>query len=147
MLRSHVGDRALVATLLLLSLSALNLRGDGVKGARMISERQAEGLLRTYMRSIGYDTKQAPLDLELTADSGKGEYSQFYLYAAYVDTPYRLANVGHYGVNGRTGDIWELVECKRIDSDAIRGLQKEIRKSTGVSASELNRSQQSGPCF
>jgi hypothetical protein len=113
----------------------------------MISEREAEYLLRTYLRSIGYDTKDAPLDLELTADSRKGEYSQFYLYAAYVDTPDRLVNVGDYGVNGSTGDIWERVECKRIDSDAVRDLQEQIRKSTGASASQLKRLQQTGPCF
>jgi len=144
-LRSHVGYRALAAALLLLSLSALNLGGG--QGVKMIPEREAEHLLRTYMRSIGYDKKEAPLDLELTADSGKGEYAQFYLYAAYVDTPDRLVNVGHYGVNGSSGDIWELVGCKLIDSDAVRDLQKRIRKSTGVSASELKRLQQTGPCF
>lgn len=143
-----VGFSIVMTALLLLSLSALNLRGDAGHGPKIISEREAEHLLRTYMRSIGYDTKGAPLDLELAADSRKGEYSQFYLYAAYVDTPDRLVNVGHYGVNGSTGDIWELVECKRIDSDAVRDLQKRIRKSTGLSASQLKRlQQQTGPCF
>jgi hypothetical protein len=147
MLRSQVGFSVLVATLLLLSLSALNLKGGAGHDVKMISEREAEHLLRAYLRSIGYDTKEAPLDLELTADSRRGEYSQFYLYAAYVDTPDRLANVGDYGVNGSTGDIWERVGCKRIDSDAVRDLQKRIRKSTGVSAGQLKRIQQTGPCF
>ena len=148
MIKSHVGFSILVTTLLLLSLSALNLRGDGGQGVKKISEREAEHLLRTYMRSIGYDTKAVPLDLELAPDSRKGENSQFYLYAAYVDTPDRLVNVGHCGVNANTGDILELVECKWIDSDAVRDLQKRIRKSTGVSASQLKRlRQQTGPCF
>ena len=146
-LRPHVGFGILVTTLLLLSLSALNLRGDAGHSVKMISERGAEHLLRTYLRSISYDTKGAPLDLELTADSRKGEYSQFYLFAAYVDTPDRLVNVGDYGVNGSTGDIWELLECKRIDSNAVRDLQKRVRKSTGVSASQLKRLQETGPCF
>jgi hypothetical protein len=145
--RSHVGFRILVTTLLLLSLAALELRGDGDQGIKIIPERDAEHLLRMYMRSIGYDTKRAPLDLELASDSRKGEYSQFCLYAAYVDTSDRLVNVGHYGVNGSTGDIWELVECKRIDSDAIRDLQKRIRKSTCVTASQLKKLQDACPCF
>jgi hypothetical protein len=141
------GFRAFVTTLLLLLLSALNVNGDTGHEVKMISGRQAEHLLMVYLRSLGYDTKKAPFDLELTADSRKGEYSQFYLYAAYVDTPDRLANVGDYGVNGRTGDIWERLECKRIDSDAVRELQKRIRKSNGVSVGQLKRLQQAGPCF
>jgi hypothetical protein len=150
MLRSHIGFSILVTTLLLVWLSALNLRGDANHGhgVKMISEGEAEHLLRAYMRSIGYDTKAAPLDLELAPDSRKGENSQFYLYAAYVDTPDRLVNVGHYGVNASTGDILELVECKWIDSDAVRDLQKQIRKSTGVSTSQLKRlRRKTGPCF
>ena len=136
-----------MTTLLLLWLSVLNLHGDARDSIKTISESEAEHLLRTYLRSIGYDTKDALLDLELTNDSRKGEYSQFYLYAAYVNTPYRLVNVGHYGVNGATAEIWELVECKWIDSDAIRDLQRRLRKSIGVSESQLIRHRQTVPCF
>ncbi len=147
-LGQHIGFSILVTALLLLSLSALSLRGDARHDGKVTSEREAEHLLRMYMRSIGYDTKAAPLDLELAPDSRKGENSQFYLYAAYVDAPDRVVNVGHYGVNANTGDILELVECKWIESDAVRDLQKRIRKSTGVSASQLKTLRRhTGPCF
>jgi hypothetical protein len=112
-----------------------------------ISEKQALHLLRTYLRSKGYDTQSAPLHIELAQDSRKGHYSNFYLYGVYVDAPQRLVTIGSYGVNGRTGDIWELIECKRMESKAIAALQKGIRESSGLSQTEINQLRSSTPCF
>ncbi|MGA3053817.1 MAG: hypothetical protein ABSD63_06395 [Candidatus Korobacteraceae bacterium] len=112
--------------------------------ARSISRDEAANLLRTFLKSEGYDTKAAPVDIEDSADSPD---SGFYLLAVFVDTPQRLVKIGNYGVNGRTGDLWNLVECKRITSSAIALKQKQIRESSGLSSTDVKRLRNSVPCF
>ncbi len=110
-------------------------------------EKQAEGLLRTYLRSRGYDTKGVKLDIELEQGAETGAASGFYLYDVYVDTPQRLVTIGSYGVGRRTGELWERTECRRIQSDAVAPLQKRMRESSGLSPGELKHLQTSNPCF
>ena len=99
-----------------------------------VSQGQAENLLRTYLRSQGYDTKAAPLDIEWS-NSRPG--SEFYLFAVYVDTPERLVHIGSYGVASGTGDVWDLAECKRISSTAIAAEQKQIHEKNRLSPADL----------
>jgi hypothetical protein len=109
-----------------------------------IPEAAAVHLLRTYLRSQGYDTKQYPLDIEgYTDNSAKG----FYLYDVHVAAPGYLGHIGSYGVNAETGDIWEAIGCKRLESTAVASLQKQIRDASGLSASELERLRNTNPCI
>jgi hypothetical protein len=133
--------------LIVASALVVDLDSQVANVTRMISAKQAEDLLRTYLRSKGYDTKNAPLDIELAQDSGKGSYSDFYLYGVYVDTPRRLVTIGSYGVNRITGDIWERIECTRINSKVVAGLQKEILESSGLTAIQLKQLRSANPCF
>lgn len=137
---------ALAMILILASAPMIHLYSQAAN-AKMIPAKQAEHLLRIYLRSQGYDKKNAPINIELARDSGRGSYANFYLYGVYVDTPQRLVTLGSYGVNGKTGDIWERIECKRIESGSITALQKRIRDSSGLSESELDRLRSIKPCF
>jgi len=114
------------------------------KLGKSINRDKAASLLRTFLKSKGYDTKAAPLNIEDGADSPA---SGFYIFAVYVDTPQRLVTVGHYGVYGRTGDIWELVQCKRITSGAIAAKQKQIRESNGLPMTNSEQLRKSDLCF
>jgi hypothetical protein len=112
--------------------------------AKVIPEEEVVHLLRTYLRSQGYDTKKYPLDIEgYTDNSAKG----FYLYDVHVAAPGYLAHIGSYGVNAETGDIWKAIGCNRLDSTAVGSLQKQIRDASGLSASELERSRNMNPCL
>jgi len=136
-----------IALVLLMAVSSVSQQDSRSETtlARSISRDEAASLLRAFLRSEGYDTKAAPLDIEDSADSPD---SGFYLLAVFVDTPQRLVKIGNYGVNGGTGDIWNLVECKRVTSSAIASKQKQIRESSGLSPTELNRLHKSNPpCF
>jgi len=134
--------RPCVVTLLFIAMaSQLHGRVAAVKG---IDKNEAESLLRAYLRSKGYDTKTAKLDIEPGQQS---QDSEFYLFAAYVDTPQRLVTIGSYGVNSKTGDIWERIGCKRVESPAIRSKQRQIRKSSGLSRTDLKRLRDANPCF
>jgi hypothetical protein len=119
--------------------------GRSFDDAKVIPEAEAVHLLRMYLRSQGYDTKDFPLDVE--SNPGDNSTKGFYLYDVYVDTPERLVTIGAYGVNAETGDIWERVGCKRLESSAIASLQKQIRDASGLSASELERLRNMDPCI
>lgn len=103
---------------------------------KAISKQVAEHLLVTYLRAQGYDTPNAKLDVEPTTHK---DFPDFYLFAVYVDTPQRLVHIGSYAIHKRTGDLWEQLECQRLESSAIAFEQKKIRESSGLSAASLNR--------
>ena len=113
-----------------------------------LSEGEARDLLRVFLKSKGYDTKAAPLDIETSsAAADEAECaSAFYLFAVFVDTPQRLVKLGNYGINSTTGDIWNLVECKRVTSKAIAHKQGQIRKSSGLSSADLRRARKAPVC-
>jgi hypothetical protein len=131
-------------SLIFISVLIFQPRGRSIADAKEMPEAEAVHLLRTYLRSQGYDKKKYPLDIErYTDNSAKG----FYLYDVHVATPGYLGHIGSYGVNAETGDIWEAIGCKRLESKAVVSLQKQIRDASGLSASELERSRGMNPCF
>jgi hypothetical protein len=135
-----------IGLVLLATLSTVSQRvtRPETTSASSITRDEAASLVRAFLRSKGYDTKAAPLDVEDSADSD----SHFFMFAVSVDTPQRLVKIGSYGVNSRTGDIWELVQCKRITSKAIARKQNEIRQSSGLSSADLSRLRNVKPdCF
>jgi hypothetical protein len=56
------------------------------------------------------------------------------------------AVVGHFAVNVATGDVWELVLCRKRDSADLRRLQQTIRKRIGLGAEELHKLTGKAPC-
>ena len=112
-----------------------------------ITKDEASNLLRRYLRSEGYDTKSARLDLEMEKELMKISGSTFYIFDAYANTPQRLVTIGFYGINTETGDIWERLTCKRIESASIRAIQEQIRKVNLVSSESLERSRNIKPCL
>jgi hypothetical protein len=136
--------RTIAAVSIFICVFAFQPYGRSLADAKGIPEAEAVHLLRTYLRSQGYDTKKFPLDIEgYTDSSAKG----FYLYDVHVATPGYLGHIGSYGVNADTGDIWETIGCERLESRAVVSLQKQIRDASGLSASELERSRNMNPCF
>jgi len=47
--------------------------------------------------------------------------------------------VGSFSVNRATGDVWNPVLCRRIESPGLRRLQKALRKGIGLGDEELRR--------
>ncbi len=137
--------RILISVIMMMcSASIAQILGQ-TNAPRIIPEKQAQNLLRAYLRSQGYDKKDAPLDIEL--ERGVNADPTFYLYDVYVDTPQRLVAIGAYGVNRKTADIWERIGCRRIESEAVATSQKKIRETSGLSHSELDKLRNAGPCF
>jgi hypothetical protein len=140
--------RAITAgSLIVICVLIFQLYGQSIAYARVIPEAEAVHLLRMYLRSQGYDTKDFPLDVE--SNPGDNSAKGFYLY--YVNVATRQGDfvsvLGAYGVNAETGDIWERVGCKRLKSSAIASLQRQIRDASGLSATELERSRNMNPCY
>jgi hypothetical protein len=53
--------------------------------------------------------------------------------------------VGNYAVDTETGDVWDaVISCDEIRAQALRGLQKMIRKEIGLSESEYKRVKSKG---
>jgi len=120
--------------------------GRSIAGAKVIPEPGAVHLLRMYLRSQGYDTKDFPLDIEDNPDNSK---KGFYFYDVNIANAHGdlVSVLGFYGVNAETEDIWEVTSCKRLESSAIASLQKQICDSSGLSASELQRLRNMNPCI
>ena len=54
--------------------------------------------------------------------------------------------VGFFGVNEATGDVWELVLCKKREAKDLDRMQKAIRDKIGISAGELRALTGKAPC-
>ena len=55
------------------------------------------------------------------------------------------ANLGHYAVDERTGDVWDADLCREYRSPELRSLQQAIRKKLGVTNSEYHKLRRPGP--
>ena len=47
------------------------------------------------------------------------------------------AVIGHYSVNKKTGDVWDLFACKRLKFRALRDLQERYVHGAGPAASKI----------
>jgi hypothetical protein len=137
--------RTAAASLILICVLIFRAYGRSFADAKVIPEAEAAHLLRMYLQSVGYNTKSSTFDIE--SNPGDNSTKGFYLYDVYGDTPERLVTIGFYGVNAETGDIWERIGCKQLEPSAIASLPKQIRDSSGLSASELKRLRNMNPCI
>lgn len=71
----------------------------------------------------------------------------FYVFEATASPPTGQSPViGHYAVNRATGDVWELVVCRRVNSNALKKLQEVMRKRIRLSREELRHLGAVAPC-
>ncbi len=73
----------------------------------------------------------------------------FHFFEATWDNPRRppaSVVLGHYAVNRRTGDVWDVGLCKRLDPRAARVLQRSLRKQIGLRESEYKKFRATEPC-
>jgi hypothetical protein len=93
------------ASLIFACLLIFQPYGRSIAAAAGIPEAEAVHLLRTYLRSQGYDTKNSPLEIDSNPDSSHPDDSEkgFYLYDVYVDTPERLVTIGALWCKCRNG--------------------------------------------
>jgi hypothetical protein len=99
------GRKAVTVLLVVGGLFGITVRSQSGKMPSSITKDEAGSLLRSYLRSEGYDTKAAKLDLEIKKEPTSISGNMFYLFDVYANTPERLVTIGFYGINARTGDI------------------------------------------
>jgi hypothetical protein len=79
--------------------------------------------------------------------SQRSSIPDFYRFEVYWNPPNPgSAVVGYFAVNRVTGDVWELVLCEKKDSEELRRLQDELRKTIGLSDEELQKRTDEAPC-
>src|SRR5260370_25523321 len=132
------------AALALVCLLIFQPCGRSFADAKGMPEADAVHLLIAYLRSQGYDTKEAPLDLDRFTDpADKG----FYAYDIHGSGPHDYyGHIGTYAVNAETGDIWDTGFCRRLDTAAIAPLENQIRYNRGLSKSEFEHKKKP-PCL
>jgi len=71
---------------------------------------------------------------------------QFYRFIATWDNKNGSVVVGFFSVNRRTGDVWNPVICKRIESDALLRVQTNLRRRLKLTPEELEDGRELSPC-
>jgi hypothetical protein len=71
----------------------------------------------------------------------------FYTFEVGYYNPGGSGIIGHYAVHRATGNVWELIACKRLDARELRTLQSLLRKRIGLRADELKRLNDVSPCY
>lgn len=112
--------------------------------AKEITREQARQLVLMALKAQGTPTKSPKFDLENGRD--ELDFPEFYNFEAYFDTKTHLATIGFYAVGRKTADIWESVGCHRLDSPAIRRLQRSLRKKIGLTEQEYQKLTSVAPC-
>ncbi len=70
----------------------------------------------------------------------------FYKFEITWDNPEGSAIVAHFAVNRATGDVWQLVVCRRMHSADLKRLQRSMRKRIGLSRKQLRELGAKAPC-
>jgi hypothetical protein len=59
---------------------------------------------------------------------------EFYVFMAWWPNPAGSPLLGYYAVNPWTGDVWDVMGCKRISSPAIEKEKESIRRRSKLAA-------------
>ncbi|EHM40255.1 hypothetical protein HMPREF0454_03549 [Hafnia alvei ATCC 51873] len=101
-----------------------------------MTKEQSEGLLIIALKHEKYDlsVSGAFVDGDLQDKQGNAPHPGYYDFSVGYDNPTAgaIEYWGVFSVSPRTGDIWEINECKRISFPILQKAQKEIIKKTGV---------------
>jgi hypothetical protein len=78
--------------------------------------------------------------------STEPQEKDFYLFEASYSNPGGPQVVGHYAVHKLTGEVWEFVACRKIESEELHKLQITFRSHIGISPKEAKRLADIAPC-
>ena len=132
------------ALLLLLLASQPAVVGFGAeRHYRQITLAEASQLVTAYLRWRGA-TKLPSFSLEEFTNAYEPE---FYFFSAMFDNPNPAGSVviGNYGVDKRTGDVWEGAACIEETAPPLRALQQKIRERLGITPSSYKHLKRPGP--
>jgi hypothetical protein len=129
------------ASFILVTL-AFGLQVAGGAQPRQLALSEARELV---VRSLEPTARNLP-GLALDTFANPYDAPGFYSFEVSWANPHGSVIVGHFAVNKATGDVWEVVSCERIRSDALRALQKIMRSRIGLRATELHRLEGETPC-
>jgi len=130
-----------LVTVAILVLATLPCRADSVPESRTVTKDEAEALVRAALPA---KLKRLPtFGMEISQDR---DHPRFYFaYVYWAGEPQGSMTVGNYAVDTETGDVWDaVISCDEIRAQALRGLQKMIRKEIGLSESEYKRVKSKG---
>lgn len=73
-------------------------------------------------------------------------FRDFYFFEATADHPGPGSGVlGHYGVDPRTGNVWDGVVCRELTSPSLRKLQQTVRTRIRLTEKEYRKLRRPGP--
>jgi hypothetical protein len=78
-------------------------------------------------------------------ESPNTKFPDFLFLQGLWDDPTGSPVVGSYAVDRSTGDVWSGIVCREYQTPGLRSLQKEIRRSIGLSDSRYRRIKKPGP--
>lgn len=111
--------------------------------SRKLTESEAQEVARL---ALAPNSRALP-NLRFDSYGGYPGRPGFYWFEITGSVPRNTSPVlGHYAVNQATGDVWEPVQCKRVGSPELRGLQRRIRKRIGLSNHDLRELSKMAPC-
>jgi len=110
---------------------------------RQITVAEARQLVMAYLRWRGF-TKLPSFALDKSPEVNE---SEFYFFSAMFDNPLPDGSVviGNYGVEKRTGDVWDGAACIEEEAPPLRALQQKIRARLGITPSSYKRLKRPGP--
>jgi hypothetical protein len=95
------------------------------------------------MQALDPEAKKLP---KLAIDLEDRKVPEFYEFVVTWDNPNGSVIVGFFAVNQRTGDVWRLVVCRRVESPGLRRLQDVIRRKVGLGRGDLIKLRSNAPC-
>lgn len=117
----------------------LPLAADEVASTGLTKE-QAKQVLVLVLKHEKYrlSDKGIYIDGDLQNPNGKPDRPGYFDFSLSYENPKAgaTAYLGYYSVNIKTGDVWEVESCVRYRFPALRRLQSEITKRTGVAISD-----------
>jgi hypothetical protein len=129
------------ASVVLIALIVGGLQRSAVEArVRDLTPDEARRLIVAALRPSVEKLPKFGLDAEINQQD-----PDFYRFDATWDNPTGSVVIGSFGVNKATGDVWELVPCRRMGSSRLRRLQDELRRKIDLKSIErrqLNRA----PC-
>ena len=110
---------------------------------RDLTEAEAKELV---LAALGPDARKLPklsLDANLSAIK---DAQGFFGFDVTCDNPHGSPVVGFFGVNRITGDVWELVLCRKVKTVELRRAQQILRRRIGLAQQERRKATGHAPC-
>ena len=131
-----------LAAVVAVVLAASPCLADAVHELRTVTKDEAEALVRAALPA---KLKRLPkFGMEISQDKDNPRFYSANVY--WAGEPQGSVVVGNYDVDTETGDVWNaVISCDEMSNQALRKLQRSIRKAIGLSDSEYKRIKSIGP--